>query len=201
MPEPPEGEADLRTLARRYEVAERGIRDLLARAPSAADRGSLLKAALLLLVALRRLDARTPIRTAYLHEHRFGDPEAVADLAEVLHQRLDNGAQRASVGARRAFRMATEDNLEELELEAVTAHEQPDGRRWSLGHWAGMQIATSGRQSTSRGFADNVGEGGGFVVQGTKCVLCRTLFDGVKVVGRDRLPPGHPGCDCLAVRV
>jgi hypothetical protein len=76
MPPPPEGEADLRVLARRYVVAERAIRDLLARAPNAEDRGSLLKAALLFLVALRRLDARTPVRTAYLHSHPFADPEA-----------------------------------------------------------------------------------------------------------------------------
>jgi hypothetical protein len=200
MPTPPEGEADLRTLAQRYETAEGQVRELLTRAPN-GDRRTLLTAALGMLVVLRKLDPRGAITTAYLHEVPFGDEAAVDDLAGSLHKALDDGVRRAQTGSRRAFRLATEENIEELSDEAVLAHEGRDGTRWSLGRWATMQTSTLGRHSTSRGFADNAGEGTGFVVQGSKCVLCRTLFSGVKAVGRDRLPPGHPGCDCLAVRV
>jgi hypothetical protein len=201
MPEPPPGEADLRTLARRYERAENQIRELVARAP-AGDRRPLLLTALEILIVLRTLDSRGPIVRAYLAENGpFGDTGAVTDLAGKLAKRLDDGVRRAQAGSRRAFRFVTTDNLDEMTEEAVTAHEQPDGTRWSLGRWSTMQTSTLGRQATSRGLANSMGEGGQFVVQGPRCKLCQTLFEGVLEVGKDRMPPAHPHCDCLALRL
>jgi hypothetical protein len=200
MPEPP-GERSLRTLAQRHEATEQAIRELVERAPG-GDRRALLLTALELLIVLRTLDARKPVVAAYLAEHPFGATEAVDDLAGALHKRLDDGIRRAQSGTRRAFRHVTDQNLEEMSLEATTAHDGVDGSHWGLSRWAGMQTATVGRQATSKGLADSIGERGAFVVQGgSKCALCRGLADGVKVVGEDRMPPFHPSCDCVAVRV
>jgi hypothetical protein len=98
MPTPPEGEADLRTLAQRYETAEGQVRELLTRAPN-GDRRTLLTAALGMLVVLRKLDPRGAITTAYLHEVPFGDEAAVDDLAG----HSTRHSMTASGGLRRAL--------------------------------------------------------------------------------------------------
>jgi hypothetical protein len=199
MPDPPEGEADLRTLAQCYEAAESQVRELIALAVK-GDKRTLLKAALQTLIVVRKLPARGPIVTAYLVQHEFGASTAVDDLAGGLAKRLDDGVRRAQAGSRRAFRMVTEDNVGELSHEAVTAHEQPDGTRWTLGGWATMNTLTLGRQATSRGLANSIGDGGRFTVNVGECKLCRNLFAGGGVIGEDPMPPGHPNCTCVAVR-
>jgi hypothetical protein len=198
MPEPPPGETDLRTLAKRYENAESQIRELVARAPS-GDRRALLLTALQTLIVLRKLPARGPIVTAYLTEHQFGASTAVDDLAGSLAKRLDDAVRRAQAGSRRAFRHVTEDNLDELRHEAVTAHETPDGSRWTLGSWATMQTSTLGRTASSRGVAHSVGQGGRVTINIGKCQLCQgQASEGP--IGQVRLPPFHNSCSCTVSR-
>jgi hypothetical protein len=196
MPDPPKGETDLRTLAERYERAESQIREFIALAVK-GDKRTLLKAALQTLIVVRKLPARGPVVTAYLAEHPFGTSTAVDDLAGSLAKRLDDAVRRAQAGSRRAFRHATEENLEELSHEAVTAHEQPDGTRWTLGGWATMNTLTLGRQATSRGLTHAVGEGGRVTVHVGECGWCRE-HAGEGTIGQIALPPYHPSCSCTA---
>jgi hypothetical protein len=84
----------------------------------------------------------------------------VKDLAASLHRKLDLGVQTASANAREAFSKVTADNLEEVSAEAVVAHEDARGTRWALGAWASMNAETLGRQATTRGVLDAVGEKG-----------------------------------------
>jgi hypothetical protein len=95
MPEPPHGEANLRGLAHKFQVAEGRILVLLEQAVT-GDRRSLLSEALTLLFALRRTNFYTPTVLAYLAAFRSvsdaptGD---VSDLAGSLAKRLDGGAK------------------------------------------------------------------------------------------------------------
>ncbi len=198
MPTYPPGEADLRALARRFADAERRVRALLARAPE-GDRRELLSEALTLLEALRREDLRAPVFAAYLAAFRAtrpgGDVAAVEELAGSLALKLDRGAQKAAESAREAFVAVTAENLEETAAAAVTAHVGADGTRWALGPYAEMQTQTIGRQASTRGTADAVGDGK-VIVEVGKCAYCAT-FAGEAVVGIDALPPFHPNCSCV----
>ena len=71
MPTPPPGEAKLRTLGERFARAEGAISVGLAEA-AIGDRRRYMTQALEELAALRRLDHRKPVITAYLHEHPKG---------------------------------------------------------------------------------------------------------------------------------
>jgi hypothetical protein len=202
MPAEPPGEADLRALSERFAQAEARIRALLARAPN-GDRRALLIEALGLLVALGREDARGPVATAYLVAFRevaglaLARRAVVEDLAGPLALKLERGAQRASAGARDAFRTVTEETVDERALDAVTAHVGKDGTRWPLGAWAVMNTETIGRQATTRGLVDAVGNGGKLIVDVGECGYCQD-FAGEAVVGEDPLPPFHPSCTCTA---
>jgi hypothetical protein len=198
MPEPPEGEAALRALARRFEEAEQRIRGLAGAAIN-GDRRGLLTAALAILVALRQLDFRRPVITAYVEAFTAvgngGDLRPPKDLARSLAQKLDRGAQRASAGASEAFSRVREDNLKEMADMAVLAHVDERGTSWSLGRWGTMNTETIGRQATSRGLADAVGEGGRVTVHVGECEWCQS-HAGEAIVGKDPIPPYHPSCSC-----
>ena len=77
-------------------------------------------------LALRREDFRAPVVTAYLAALRDADPGAkartVRDLAGSLALKLDRGVQSVSEALRPAFRQVTEENLDEVTDDAVTAH-------------------------------------------------------------------------------
>jgi hypothetical protein len=140
MPDPPRGEADLRALSERFSEAERRIRALIARAQK-GDRRGLVIEAIAILITIRRLDFGVPVITAYLdafHAVRLGGaalPAGADDLAGSLAKRLDGGVQTATANAREAFGSVTEDNLEEVAHEALTAHVDTRGTRgpWTPG--------------------------------------------------------------------
>lgn len=172
----PEGEADLRALARRFDDAERRVQDLLDRAPE-GNRRELLTEALDLLVALRREDLRGPVITAYLAAFRDvrsgGGAGAVRDLAGSLAKRLDGGARTASESVRAAFRTVTVENIEEITAMATIAHTDAAGNRWGLGAWAGMNTTTIGRQATSRGTRDALPPDHKVVIDVGECGYCQ----------------------------
>jgi hypothetical protein len=202
MPEAPPGEAELRALARRFEEAERRVRALVAEALG-GDRRKLAAEAASLLFALRRLDARDPVRDAYLAAFKEVGKAApssnqVPRLAASLASKLDRAAQTASANAREAINTATADTLEEVVEDAVTAHVDRRGGRWILGAYAAMTTQTIGRQATSRGVGDAVGDGGKVIVEVSGCDYCEE-FEGEVTVGLDPLPPFHPSCTCVAV--
>jgi hypothetical protein len=200
MPDPPEGEAELRRLASRFERIDAQIRELVARAPT-GDRRRLLSAALAMLVALRQLDLRRPVIRAYLiaftEVGRGGELREPKDLAASLHLKLDQGAQTASQRVREALRRATTDNLDQTTHEAVVAHTDARNTSWALGHWARMNSETIGRQATSRGLAHGLGEGGRVTIHVGECGWCRS-HAGEGTIGEIALPPYHPSCSCTA---
>lgn len=197
-PQPP-GEADLRALARRFADAERRVRDLLRRAPT-GNRRELLAEALTILFTLRRQNLRAPVTIAYLVAFRQirpgGDPEAVRDLAGSLALKLDRGAEEAAGRARDAFRDVSEDNVAELEHEAVTANEDAAGRRWALGAYAGMLTTTIGRQATTLGLVDGVGDGLVVVEGSSDDDICGPLIGNTYPAQAAPQPPFHVGCSC-----
>ena len=216
MPEPPPGEADLRALAERFSEAETRIRALVARSVEGSRRDNLTEA-LDLLGALRGEDFRGPVGRAYevarrdgaskvvrarsapQRESRRARPEAkVDDLARSLHRKLDRGIQTVEANVRKAIPKVTADNLEEMTAFAVTAYIDRGRTLWTLSSWAAMTTETIGRQASSRGTIDGVGKGRKVVVDVGECELCNSLFSGELVVGEDPLPPGHPGCTCVA---
>jgi hypothetical protein len=150
-----------------------------------------------IITALRLLDARTPVALAYLTAHPDGRPDGVRDLAGSLAKRLDAGAQVAAESAQTAFARVTRDNLDEMAVAAVGAAVDARSIRWSLGRWATMQTQTIGRQATSRGVSDRVGEGGQVTIHTGECSWCAE-HAGVAVIGQDPLPPFHPNCSCVA---
>lgn len=196
---PPQGEADLRALARRFADAERRVRALLRRAP-AGNRRELLAEALTLLFTLRRQNLRAPVTVAYLVAFREirpgGDPEAVRDLAGSLAVKLDRGAEEAAGRAREAFAAVTEDNVLDQEHEAVTAYEDTAGRRWALGAYAGMTTATIGRQATTLGLVDAVGDGLVVVEGSSDDEICGPLIGNTYPAASAPQPPFHVGCSC-----
>jgi hypothetical protein len=203
MPAEPPGEAGLRALSERFARAEARIRALVAGAPE-GDPRKLLTEALTILLALRRLDARDPIATAYLAAFGsvVGGPARrrrarTDDLAGSLALRLDRGAQTAYASAREAFARASPDNLEQVRATATTAHVDSRGTRWPLGAWAYMNTTTIGRQASTRGVVDAVGAGAKLIVEVSGCSYCET-FAGEAIVGEDPLPPFHPSCTCTA---
>jgi hypothetical protein len=198
MPSPPAGEADLRGLAQRYLVAEGQILGYLGEAANGDQRAALAET-LALLGILRRLDARAPVVRAYLAEHPEGRPDRVKDLAGSLAIRLDRGAQTAADGARQAFMRVNPDNLDEMSSMATLAAIDARGTGWSLGRWAEMNATTIGRQATSRGVTDSVGEGNTVTVNVGDCDWCAS-HAGEATIGVDALPPFHPNCSCVASR-
>ncbi len=94
------------------------------------------------------------------------------------------------------IRTATAENVEDATEEAVTAHVDRRGTRWALGGWAVMNTVTIGRQATTRGVVDAVGDGGKVTIEVAGCDYCQE-FEGEAVVG-DPLPPFHPSCTCVA---
>jgi hypothetical protein len=198
MPQPPEGESQLRDLAQRFARAERQVIGHLAAATD-GGRAAALKEALSIVTALRLLDARTPVALAYLAVHPDGRPDAVKDLAGSLAIRLDRGAQTAAENATAAFAKVNQENLDERSQAAVVAAVDARGVRWSLGRWGEMSCTTLGRQATSRGVADRAGEGGHVTVNVGDCGWCQS-HAGSAVIGTDPLPPYHPNCSCVASR-
>jgi hypothetical protein len=196
MPEPPDGEADLRDLSANFQRAERYCSALLVEAATGA-RHTPTKLALARLADLRRLDLKQPVASAYLHQHPKGRPDAVRDLAGSLAKRLDNGAQVASDSVRTSFKAVTPDNIDEHITAAVVAAVDARGIRWSLGRWADMNTQTLGRQATSRGVADRAGQGRTVTIDAGECAYCQE-FAGDAVIGQDPLPPYHPTCSCTA---
>lgn len=200
MPEPPAGEAELRTLSERFREAEARLRVLIGRAPE-GDRRRLLAIAIAILVALRREDFGEPVLTAYTVAARTPGRRravvAVGDLARSLAHKLDRGVASVQGSARTAIMTATADNVAELVDEGVTAHVDARGARWALGAWAAMNTATIGRQATSRGVADAAGSDGRVTVEVGECDYCAG-FAGEAIIGTDPLPPYHPNCSCIA---
>lgn len=197
MPTPPPGEADLRNLGESFAGADGAITVWLAEAAS-GDRRHWLTQALDELAALRRLDHRRPVVTAYLHEHRNGSGRAVSDLAASLASKLDRAAQSAADAVRGTFPKVTAENIAEMVEQTTVAYVDRRGGQWSLGHWAMTNCQTIGRQASSRGVAAAVGRGKKVIVDIGECALCEELFAGELIVGQDALPPGHPGCTCTA---
>ena len=138
---------------------------------------------------------------AYLAALRAADRRAragsVRDLAGPFAYRLDRGVLTATQNTRTAFKQAREDNLDDIVDEATIAHTDRQGARWTLGDWAAMNAATTGRQATSGGVADAVGEGGRLTVEVGACSYCAG-FAGEAVIGEDPVPPYHPSCTCVA---
>ena len=60
-----------------------------------------------------------------------------------------------------------------------------------------MNTETIGRQATSRGVTDAVGEGGKVSITTGECDYCAE-HDGEAIIGVDPLPPYHPSCTCTA---
>ena len=60
-----------------------------------------------------------------------------------------------------------------------------------------MNTETIGRQASSRGLSDAVGQGGKVVIEVGECGYCQE-FAGEAVIGEDPLPPFHPSCSCVA---
>ena len=89
------------------------------------------------------------------------------------------------------------ENIEEMAQKAVTAHTDGRGTSWTLGRWATMNTETIGRQATSRGVAHAIGEGNTVTVKVGECESCRE-HAGQAVIGKDPLPPYHPGSTCVA---
>jgi hypothetical protein len=197
MPEPPPGERDLQDLALRFARAEGYVWLGLLGEAVVGDRRATTALALRELAALRRLDLKQPVVTAYLHEHPRGRPDAVRDLAGSLAHRLDSGASTAADGVRDAFARVTPDNVADLVESPLTAAVDARGTRWPLGAWAAMNCTTIGRQATSRGLTDSVGEGHTVTVNVGDCSWCQS-HAGDAVIGQDPLPPFHPNCSCVA---
>jgi hypothetical protein len=198
MPAPPPGEADLRVHAEQFMRAEGYV--LVQLGFAIDDRQSATRLALKRLNELRQLDHRTPVVTAYLHEHPKGHPDAVRDLAGSLAKRLDLGARTAADGVRDTFTRVTMGNLDELLQSPLTAAMDARGNRWALGAWAAMNTLTIGRQATSRGLSDRVGDGARVSIAVGQCGWCRD-HAGDAVIGQDPLPPYHPSCSCSAYAV
>jgi hypothetical protein len=196
MPEPPEGEHDLRALADEHIRAEGYVTILLAEA-AAGSRTRAVKWALERLAALRLLDVKGPVIAAYLAEHPKGRRSAVDDLAGSLALRLDRGARTAADGVRDSFRRVTRETLDEYLDSPITAAVDTSGTRWSLGHWAEMTTTTIGGHATSRGLADAIGDGNTVTISVGECGLC-ARHAGQAVIGSDPLPPYHPSCSCVA---
>jgi hypothetical protein len=197
MPNPPAGEAQLRALAAQYESVDSVIRGLIREAGLGGPRHAMLIEALSLLIAARRTDVSAAVLAAYLHQHPRGHESAVSDVAASLATRLYRGAQVTADSTKAAFKAVTAENIEEMAAAAVVAHVDRRGTSWSLGRWATMNTQTIGRTASSRGVADEVGEGGKIAIQIGECQLCHELFNEDSVVG-DPMPPGHPGCTCTA---
>jgi hypothetical protein len=196
MPEQPAGEYDLRTLALRFTRAEGTVLALLGLAAD-GDRRSATIQALKAVAALRLLDLKQPVVSAYLAEHPRGEPTAVRDLAGSLARRLDTAAQVAADSVRASFANVTPDTIDDHVTAAVTAVVDARGTRWSLGRFAEMNTTTIGRQATSRGISDRVGPGRTVTVNTGDCEWCAS-HAGQAVIGQDSLPPYHPNCSCVA---
>jgi hypothetical protein len=152
--------------------------------------------------ALRGLDARGPVRDAYLAAFKEVGKAAPSWIpshggAASLALKLDRAALTAGRNAREAIRTVTAENLDEVVDDAVTAHTDARGTRWMLGAYAAMTTQTIGRQATTRGLTDAVGPKGRLMVEVSGCDYCSS-FEGAAVVG-DPLPPFHPSCTCVAV--
>ena len=161
MPEPPARERGLRSLAERFSEAEARIRGLADSIDG--DRRELAVDAATIMAALRRLDARGPVRDAYVAafmEVGKAAPSSglVPTLAASLASKLDRGAQTASANAREAIRSVTADTLDQAVDDAVTAHTDARGTHthWMLGAYAAITTQTIGRQATTRGLTDAV---------------------------------------------
>jgi hypothetical protein len=196
MPEPPPGEAELRALASKFKVTEGQVLTWLSFAP-VGDRREGLRRSLELLAALRKLDPKGSVVTAYQAENPGAIPPDVASLGGRLASRLDSGVLSASDAARDLFARVTPDNLNELLSEPLTAQVDSRGNRFGLGHWATMLCTTYGRHATSTGLADRVGTGNKVTVSVGQCPLCQE-YGGEVTVGVDRLPPYHMSCSCTA---
>ena len=168
---------------------------LLAEAAT-GDRHSTTKQALSILAALRLLDLKGPVPSAYIHEHPRGRPDRVRDLASSLARRPDRDAQVAADSVRATFRVVTPDTIENHSPAAVTAAVDRAGNHWALGAWAAMQTTTLGRQASTRGVVDREGEGHTVTINAGDCTYCQE-FGGEAVIGKDPLPPFHPNCSCV----
>jgi hypothetical protein len=196
MPALPPGEQDLRDHALRFTQAEGAVLALYLDAAH-GDRARAIRQAIARLNELRLLDHRTPVATAYLTEHPKGDPSAVRDLAGSLARRLTDAAVTAAATARDRLGRVTETSLDQLLKVPLTAAVDQRGNRWALGHWATMNCTTIGRQATSRGLTDRLGDGRHVTVSTGTCGWCKT-HGGDIVIGQAPLPPYHPSCSCTA---
>jgi hypothetical protein len=196
VPDRPAGEQDLQDLALRFTRAESYILALLANA-AGGNPSRAIRQALEVLADLRRLDYRTPIVAAYLHQHPRGRAAGVADLAGSLARRLDTGTKTTAANTREAFTKVTADNVNAIAATAVTAAVDRQGVRWTLGRWADMTTTTIGRQATSRGITDREGEGSKVTIDTGDCTWCQS-HAGDAIIGADPLPPYHPYCSCVA---
>lgn len=203
----PPGERDLRAIADRYALAEAEVRAELELAlDDLSDRPK--DNALEALDALRDEDPESAVNTAYAEsfDHALeekalgGDP--VGDLATSLASKLSEAIDRAQEGVRKAFSQVTEDNLDEMEGEAVTGFVDEAGRAWPIGAYAGMTIATLGRRATSRGVKDAVGEGFvQFSEHGSDHPICSELEGQVFPATDAPEPPIHEGCQHMLIPV
>jgi hypothetical protein len=79
----------------------------------------------------------------------------------------------------------SEDNIEEMVGVGTTAHVDGRGTRWPHGAWAEMNTQTIGRQASTRGVVDAVGQGGKVIVDVDGCDYCQE-FAGEAVARRTR---------------
>jgi hypothetical protein len=211
MPADLPAEAALLALARRFDVVERRVRALLARAARGGDRRALLTQALVLLQELRGDAQRAGPAVERAYVVAFGAVallldlpdvparEAARDLGRALAARLDRAAQTAAEGSRTAFASTVEDNLAEGAQDAVTAFTARDGARLALGGYAAGVARQAARQAVSTGTATALGEDGLVTISshGTRNPICVPL-EGITLPASGNLPPYHAGCQNVA---
>lgn len=209
MPVELPAEAALLALARRFDVVERRVRQLLAQATRGGDRRALLTEALELLLELRRDagEAGAEVERSYavafaavallLDLRDVPAREASRDLGRALAARLDRAAQTAEEGSRRAFATTTEDNLAQGAQDAVTALVDRAGHRLSLGAYALGVAGQAARTATTAGTLGALSQRGDRVVfssHGTRHPACIELEGQTFPADAAPRPPIHPGC-------
>lgn len=199
----PPGEADLRSIIKRFAAVENQVRSLLVEASTGGHEAP-LGAALTALYGLRGERVGEAVNLAYeaAYEKAVDDIEAkratspgAERLADSLSEKLKTAISEAEARCKDAFPRVNAENLGQLSQEAVTAFVDKADRQWSLGAYAQMQIHTLGRRATSRGIKD--ASAGGLVQvssHGTVNEICIPLEGQTFPATSAPEPPFHEGC-------
>lgn len=199
----PPGEEALRGIVGRFEETEAQIRRLLGAAID-GDRESLLAEALEAISSLRDERFEDAVFEAYdtAYEDAADEIEAQSrdglapdSLAESLHKKLTAATEEAEKRSEKAFPEVTEDNLESISHEAVTAMVDEEERNWTLGAYAAMAALTLGRRATSRGIkAASAGGELRISVDPNSCPICLPFEGETYPANSAPEPPFHERC-------